>query len=72
MFVVSRPLRQSKAVVVDSGETEFIGFEYERVRRRCFQCQRLTHDKLKCPFNPANWHLFATGGFKDSNFGAWV
>lgn len=36
LFEVSRPLRQSKAVIVDSGDTEYIRFEYERVRKRCF------------------------------------
>lgn len=33
LFDVSRPLRQSKAVIIDSGEIEYIGFEYERVRK---------------------------------------
>ena len=26
-----------------------IGIDYERVRKRCFQCQKLTHDKASCP-----------------------
>lgn len=64
LFDISRPLRQSKLVVVDTGEIEYIIFEYERVRKKCFQCQRLTHDKAKCPLYPAKRHLFATGNSK--------
>lgn len=41
-----------------------IGMEYERIRHRSNQCQRLTHDKERCPFNPSNRQAVATGGIK--------
>lgn len=47
-----------------TGEVVSIGIEYERIRKRCYQCQRLTHDKVSCPFNPLNRQNIATGGIK--------
>ncbi|CAE6115924.1 unnamed protein product [Arabidopsis arenosa] len=47
-----------------------IGVEYERVRKRCFQCQRLTHDRSRCPFNPQNRHSSATGGVETAASGS--
>lgn len=47
---VSNSLRNSKAVQIPSGEVIIVSFDYERIRKRCFQCQRLTHDKNNCPF----------------------
>lgn len=57
LFDVSRPLKNSKAVQLPNGTMVSIGIDYERVSKRCFQCQRLTHDKPRCPRNPLNWHL---------------
>ncbi|XP_019098406.1 PREDICTED: uncharacterized protein LOC109131688, partial [Camelina sativa] len=48
---VRKPLRNSKEVQLPSGELVLISFDYERIRKRCFQCQRLTHEKTVCPFN---------------------
>ncbi|KAG7585820.1 Zinc knuckle CX2CX4HX4C [Arabidopsis thaliana x Arabidopsis arenosa] len=53
LFNVSNPLRNSKEVQLPTGEIVLISFDYERIRKRCFQCQRLTHDKTRCPFKPA-------------------
>ncbi|XP_023641909.1 uncharacterized protein LOC111831523 [Capsella rubella] len=64
LFDVNRPLRNTWALQIPSGETVTIGIEYERIRRRCYQCQRLTHDKDRCPFNPSNRQAIATGGVK--------
>lgn len=50
-----------------TGEIVDIGIEYERIRKRCYQCQRLTHDKENCPFNPSNRQAIATRGIKALN-----
>lgn len=61
LFDVNKPLWNSKEVELPTGEMVAIGIEYERVRKRCFQCQRLTHDRTRCPLNPQNRHVDATG-----------
>lgn len=50
LFDVRNPLRNSKEVQLSDGEIVSISFDYERVRKRCFNCQRLTHEKNLCPF----------------------
>ncbi|KAG7549361.1 Reverse transcriptase domain [Arabidopsis thaliana x Arabidopsis arenosa] len=47
---VRNPLRNSKEVQLPTGEIVAITFDYERIRKRCFHCQRLTHEKNLCPF----------------------
>ncbi|KAL1200359.1 hypothetical protein V5N11_017608 [Cardamine amara subsp. amara] len=64
LFDVSKPLRNNKEFELRSGGVVKISFKYERIRKRCFQCQRLTHDKSRCPFNPINRQLVATGVLK--------
>lgn len=49
-FDVSRPLRRAKVVNLPYGETTKVHFEYERVQKRCYECQRLTHERDVCPF----------------------
>ncbi|XP_020881896.1 uncharacterized protein At4g02000-like [Arabidopsis lyrata subsp. lyrata] len=49
---VSKGLKNFKEVQTPNGSIVKIGIDYERIRKRCFQCQRLTHDKSKCPFIP--------------------
>ncbi|KAG7569427.1 Reverse transcriptase domain [Arabidopsis thaliana x Arabidopsis arenosa] len=48
---VRNPLRNSKELQLPDGEIVLISFDYERIRKRCFQCQRLTHEKNMCPFH---------------------
>ena len=48
---VSKPLRNFKEVQTPTGSLVKIGIDYERIRKRCFHCQRLTHDKSNCPSN---------------------
>ncbi|XP_023644242.1 uncharacterized protein LOC111832136 [Capsella rubella] len=63
---VSRPFRNNRILQTPTGESVTINIEYERIRRRCYQCQRITHDKERCPFNPLNRQVIATGGVKSS------
>ncbi|CAD5318426.1 unnamed protein product [Arabidopsis thaliana] len=49
LFHVANPLRNNKEVQLPFGEVVTISFDYERIRKRCFLCQRLTHDKNRCP-----------------------
>lgn len=49
-FDVSRPLRRSKVVILPNGDQTTIQYEYERIHKRCFFCQRLTHEQTHCPF----------------------
>lgn len=49
IFDVSRPLRRSKVVNLPKGETASVYFEYERVQKRCYDCQRMTHEKDAYP-----------------------
>ncbi|XP_024016311.1 uncharacterized protein LOC112089786 [Eutrema salsugineum] len=46
---VSKPLRRSKIIKLPDGTTVTILYNYERVQKRCFTCQRLTHAQDKCP-----------------------
>lgn len=48
-FDVANPLRRSKLVNIPSGEAVTILYDYERVQKRCYTCQRLTHDQGSCP-----------------------
>lgn len=48
-FDVSKPVRRSKVVNLPSGEVTTVWYDYERLQKRCYACQRLTHEKEKCP-----------------------
>lgn len=49
-FDVSKPLRRSKKLTHPSGEVVNILYDYERLQKRCYTCQRLTHEQSHCPF----------------------
>lgn len=48
-FDVSKPLRRSKVVNLPYGESTTILYDYERIQKRCYCCQRLTHERDNCP-----------------------
>ncbi|KFK41160.1 hypothetical protein AALP_AA2G093400 [Arabis alpina] len=48
-FDVSKPLRKSKLVNFPLDGPVTIWYEFERVHKRCFFCQRLSHVREKCP-----------------------
>ncbi|KAL0744170.1 hypothetical protein Bca4012_085683 [Brassica carinata] len=49
-FNVANPLRRSKVITL-KGKEVVILFNYERVQKRCFTCQRLNHEKDLCPIS---------------------
>lgn len=49
IFDVSRPLRRSKLVNLPKERTTSVYFEYERVQKNCYECQRMTHERDQCP-----------------------
>lgn len=48
-FDVSKPLWRSKVINLPSGDSVTILYDYERVQKRCYTCQRLIHDQDRCP-----------------------
>ncbi|KAG2332530.1 hypothetical protein Bca52824_003710 [Brassica carinata] len=48
-FDVSRPSRKSKVVNLPDGGSSVVYFNYERIQKRCYECQRLNHEKEVCP-----------------------
>lgn len=49
-FDVSKPVRRSKIVnLPKGGGTATILYDFERIQKWCYSCQRLTHEKEKCP-----------------------
>ncbi|KAL1198723.1 hypothetical protein V5N11_002986 [Cardamine amara subsp. amara] len=62
-FDISKALKNFVPVKLPSDEVVHVGVEYERVRKRCFQCKRLTHDKDRCPISPLNRQKVVTEGF---------
>ncbi|CAN6868979.1 unnamed protein product, partial [Brassica oleracea] len=49
-FDVSRPVRRSKVVnLPKGGGSVTILYDFERIQKCCYHCQRLTNEKDKCP-----------------------
>ncbi|KAL0877899.1 hypothetical protein Bca101_027605 [Brassica carinata] len=48
-FNVADPLRRFKKVTTPGGEEVHIRYDYERLQKRCYTCQRLTHEQEQCP-----------------------
>ncbi|XP_023640390.1 uncharacterized protein LOC111831096 [Capsella rubella] len=48
-FDVSKPLRKSKIINLPKGLTSTIFYFYEKVQKRCYNCQRMTHVQEECP-----------------------
>lgn len=47
-FDVSRPLIKSKVINLPEGGSTVVSFNYERIQKRCYECQRLNHEKDVC------------------------
>lgn len=48
-FNVANPLRMAKVVTTKGGKSWTIRFDYERIQKHCFTCQRLNHEQRICP-----------------------
>lgn len=49
LFDVSHPVRRAKVFQFPCGTSTNIFYDFEGIRKRCFICQRLTHENTKCP-----------------------
>ncbi|XP_022557655.1 uncharacterized protein LOC106383913 [Brassica napus] len=49
-FHVSKPLKKSRVLNLPGGGQTTIFYYYEKVKKRCYHCERLTHAKDRCPF----------------------
>lgn len=47
-FDVSRPLRKEKVIDLSNGGKTKVFFNYERIQKRCYTCQRLSHEQSVC------------------------
>ena len=50
LFDVSKRLRNSREIELLSDSMVKFAIDYERIRKRCLHCQRMTHDKTCYPF----------------------
>ncbi|KAG2333220.1 hypothetical protein Bca52824_004400 [Brassica carinata] len=48
-FNVANPLKRMREIKLKGGKTATIHFDYERIQKRCFTCQRLNHEQKICP-----------------------
>lgn len=49
LFHIDSPARNTKNLNLPSGEMVVINYEYEKLRKRCFNCLHLTHEKPVFP-----------------------
>ena len=46
---LQQPVRDTKLLNLPNGGSTTVDVEYERVRKKCFHCLRLSHEKQRCP-----------------------
>lgn len=46
---LQQPVRDTKSVNLAKGGSFKVDVEYERIRKKCFHCFRLSHEKQRCP-----------------------
>ncbi|KAL1224434.1 hypothetical protein V5N11_014395 [Cardamine amara subsp. amara] len=50
LFDVSKPVRRTKVInLPKNGGSVTLRYDFERIQKRCFRCQRLTHQQESCP-----------------------
>lgn len=45
---LDQPVRDTKTVNLHNGSPTTVEVEYERIRKKCFHCMRLSHEKQRC------------------------
>lgn len=48
-FDVFKPLRKAKVINLPHGQSTTVFYFYEKVQKRCYNCQRLSHERDVCP-----------------------
>lgn len=61
---LQQPVRDSKLVNLPNGGSTTVDVEYERVRKKCFHCFRLSHEKQRCPLVKAQKNAGASAAEK--------
>ncbi|KAL0679383.1 hypothetical protein Bca4012_007364 [Brassica carinata] len=56
LFSATNPAFAAKNLTLPSDEIVVIEYEYEKIHKRCFQCDRLTHEKSMCPYTKPRLH----------------
>lgn len=49
LYDIAKPARDEKVLNIKDSDPVIISYEYEKIRRKCNHCFRLTHEKPKCP-----------------------
>ncbi|XP_013594457.1 PREDICTED: uncharacterized protein LOC106302505 [Brassica oleracea var. oleracea] len=60
IFDISKPAREEKIFNLSAGKSVAISYEYEKIRKKCFHCFRLTHEKVQCPWLKNKHHNHRT------------
>ena len=56
IFDISKPARNEKVLNIPGGKSVYITYENEKLRKKCFHCLRLTHEKAQCPMLKKQHH----------------
>lgn len=55
LFDTSKPARDEKVLNIKDADPVIISYEYEKIRKKCFHCFQLTHEKPQCPMLKKNY-----------------
>ncbi|XP_018459873.1 uncharacterized protein LOC108830791 [Raphanus sativus] len=53
VWVQMRNLLKSEKITIPRGEEVIIRYDYERLQKRCYTCQRMSHEQSMCPIERA-------------------
>ena len=55
LFDTFKPARDEKVLNIKDADPVIISYEYEKIRKKCFHCYQLTHEKPQCPMLKKNY-----------------